>query len=205
MIKIPTIILVALALLGTTAAASADYVEIIAQDGANVVVTGSGDFNLTGLNPQEASNFGPGIQADLGFVLTGSSFREVVFTTVSGPTNFGSGGGFNYNSTAGAEVGIYGYYGYLLVPVDYVSGTALTSSAVFDNTTISGLGLTPGTYIWTWGGGNCSTDQCFTLEIGAVPGPIVGSGLPGLIFASGGLLAWWRRKRTAQAVACIDK
>jgi hypothetical protein len=38
-----------------------------------------------------------------------------------------------------------------------------------------------------------------SVAIASVPGPIAGGGLPGLIFVTGGLLAWWRRKRNDAA------
>jgi hypothetical protein len=44
-------------------------------------------------------------------------------------------------------------------------------------------------------GGDPGAQAQLILNADAVPGPIAGAGLPGLIMAGAGLLGWWRRKR----------
>jgi hypothetical protein len=84
----------------------------------------------------------------------------------------------------------------LVVPVGYVSGNVLSNSMTFNNATLASLGVTPGTYVWTWGTG--LTNQNFTLQIGSVgvppPGvPDGGSTVSLLGFALLGLAALRRK------------
>jgi hypothetical protein len=158
--------------------AQANYIVTLQQVGPNVMATGSGAFDLTGLPVKARGSSQPLIQPFLGNIVTGSSNScDVYGTTITGPSNFG------IEIEVLASIGIGDLVGmafngghsspFLIVPVGYVSGTALSSSATFNNLTLGAPVVTPGTYVWTWGDG---ADQSFTLQIGSVGVPGVPDG-----------------------------
>jgi hypothetical protein len=154
----------------SVSSAWAGYTVTLQQVGANVVATGSGPIDLTGLSfSGTVSSFSTEIFPSIGFINTGlSGFFVDKYLGFSGPGSFGSGTETVANSGSGDLVSISLALG-LSVPQGYVSGTPLSDSATYDNATLSSLGVTPGTYEWTWGVGQ---NQNFTLI--AVPEPRVG-------------------------------
>jgi protein with PEP-CTERM/exosortase system signal len=168
------------------------YTVTLEQVGSNVVANGSGAINLTGLTFITSGDNNPGIQAPLGLIGTGP-FATIVdfYQGFTGPTSFGSGGVFSPNTASGDFVGISGVGLQLSVPLNYVSGAALSDSMTFNNATFASLGLTPGTYVWTWGTG--LANQNFTLIIPGAVVPDGGSTVSLLGFALLGLAALRRK------------
>jgi hypothetical protein len=170
------------------------YTVTLEQVGSNVVANGSGAINLTGLTKASTPFGGPSaIAANLGFILMGAPSGGISdgYFGFTGPMSFGSGDVFFPNTGSGDLVGINGFLGFLFVPVGYVSGAALSDSMTYNNATFASLGVTPGTYVWTWGTG--LPNQNFTLIIGAAGVPDGGSTVSLLGFASLGLVALRRK------------
>ena len=196
-----TVFAIAVTLLFSVQPAQA-FTMTLEQVGLNVVANGSGAFNLMGLTFagggfSVSSAMGPSI-ANL-VVADGTGVSR--YTGFSGPSSFGPGITIiNASSDSGDSVGIIGPAFFLgasiFLPAGYVSGTALSDSSTYNSATFATLGVTPGTYVWTWGTG--LPNQNFTLQIGPVPGPSVpdgGSTVSLLGFALLGLAAL-RRKLT---------
>jgi hypothetical protein len=188
-------------LIGLSAlSAQAGYVVDLTQQGSNVVATGSGPIDLTGLTVfRKGVAARTGVDPIDGILFTGGPARSGTFDiyqNFSGPGGFGSGGPTNASSGSGDFVGIVSGSGFLNVPAGYLSDSPLSDTSTYLSQTFGSLGVTPGTYEWTWGSG---ANQNFTLVIGTVvPEPSTWAMML-LGFAGLGLIGYQSagRRRTA--------
>jgi len=139
--------------------------------GNDVVATVGGTANLGGASPDSS---GVGLPLNLApatpHISVGDSLADSYSLLLTGPTEFGSGiGPFQPTSSTGDFVLMDQLVGLLMLPEGYVSGNPLSSTATWENTTLSALTVTPGTYVWSWQVGD-GTDT-FTLYAGVTPPP----------------------------------
>jgi len=170
-----TTLAIGLAWLLSVRPAQAGYTVTLQQVGPDVVATGSGAIDLTGLTVSQSFSQNPGIKpygqlgAGPASIATGPTSSSVhpYFGAITGPRIFGSSANFTLASSgSGDMVGIsaeLAFQTFLSVPTGYHSGSFLSDSATYSGQSFATLGVTPGTYVWKWGSG---ANQNFTLQIG---------------------------------------
>ncbi|MGH7119591.1 MAG: hypothetical protein ACREFP_11485 [Acetobacteraceae bacterium] len=124
--------------------AQASHIVNLTQQGSNVVATGSGTIDLTDLSFLD-TNQNPSLIIPVGeeLILGPTSPTPYnYFGFFTEPAGFGSGGVAFASSGGGDVVAIDGQAVY--VPVGYVSGSALSDTATWNNQTFASLGATPG-------------------------------------------------------------
>jgi hypothetical protein len=148
----------------------ADVVVDIYQSGPNVVSSYSGTIDLTGLTADGVDGLTPAFVwgANAVEVFGPTVAGESVYLGITGPADFGDGAYTEASSSTGDTFGFGGLDHDLLLPTGYVSGSFISGTDTWDNTTIAGLGLTPGTYTYTWGTGS---DGSFAFNVGTSPVP----------------------------------
>lgn len=183
----------ALVLLAVGTARASTFNMTIQQEGSNVVASGSGTISFSGLSfTYYPTTLHAQINPLFGIIGTGSTSGSTSYqyTGISGPASFGNGGYTYASSATGDAVAVVGLDDYLLLPVYNGGGTtvAFTGTATFDGQSLSSLGITPGTYTWTWDHGANS----FVLDIpspAAEPGSLL---LLGIVLLAG---LWLERRR----------
>ena len=143
----------------------------IKEVGSNVVFSGSGTANVAGLTYTGLTSFSsqstnPNI-GRLMFTVSNLSWRS--YTGITGPTSFGTGG-----SIGGYNTGTIPLNNGLILINNAIyfatSGNAtISGSATKESSTLASLGMTVGTYVWTWGSG--PNADSLTLVIGNPPTP----------------------------------
>ena len=167
-------------------------VVIVAQEvNGNVTFTGSGTLNLDDLPAYRDvllysalvpvhDGYHPVIS--IGGSTTSAIRADAYGGAFHGPSSFGTGPVSFPHIVSGDRFGTGNNNSAreVYVPVGYTSGEMLSGSSTYVSQTFSSLGITPGTYVWSWGVG--ADADSLTLMI--VPEPLAAM----LLISAGALL-----------------
>ncbi len=167
----------------TAATAQAAIIATMEEVGSDIVVSGDGTVNLTDLTFINVTSVNVGMTPEspaIGFGADPSDGQAVdKYGSITPPGVFGTGTGMMASSGTGDRFVVFPNE--ILVPDGYISGDFLEFSNTYDNASFATAGITPGTYVWTWGSG--MNEDSFTLIITPAPGSTALLGLGGLLLA----------------------
>jgi len=189
-------------------AAHSAIVLTVKQVGNDVVVIGSGSANTTSLlNPPDSPTQEPDYTNALwdNQIYAGpAAFNGVppqvdvnLWGGINGPLSFNTDPFIATTYPDSGSGDLFGIYidtvnnqPLLVLPLLYGSGNPLNGTSRFDSTTLSGLGLNPGVFIWNWGTGQNADSFELRIEPVPVPAPLPLAGVP---------IAWKMAKRMRRA------
>jgi hypothetical protein len=171
---------------------SASITLRVEQIGLDVVITGSGTANLSGLTFVANNNFWTNYISDIEVYVGPDAFNDgnvSLYSGIAGPLSFGIDSSlYELADNVGSSGDLFGILAdngsginQLVLPLGYSSNSPLSGVSRFSSLTIAQLGLTPGQLTtWSWGSG--ANADSLRLEVAdsaspvPAPAPLLGLG-----------------------------